>query len=137
MACTFQHYHLFCVCCVSQDQYVFLHDALMEGLMCGNTRIEAANLEQALAKLLDPDPTTGQSQLEEQFNTLDKVTPRPDPALCSAAQMNPERNRNMDYLPSKSGAHVVIQCINQTHNLPPTTSSYVVWVMLKHHLVHA
>lgn len=107
---------------------MFLHDALMEGLMCGSTRIEAANLEQALAKLLEPDPTTGQSQLEEQFNTLDKVTPRPDPTLCSTAQMNPLRNRNMDYLPSEPGtgaAHAVMYTFNQTHNLSPTTSSFI------------
>ena len=34
-----------------QDQYIFIHDAILESVTCGDTQIEASNLRVAMRKL--------------------------------------------------------------------------------------
>ena len=47
-----------------QDQYAFIHDAVLESLICGDTQIPSSDLLQALDKLKKTDrhfagPKTG------------------------------------------------------------------------------
>ena len=35
-----------------QDQYIFIHDAILESVTCGDTQIDAGNLRTSLDKLL-------------------------------------------------------------------------------------
>ena len=39
---------------VYQDQYIFLHDAILESVTCGDTEISSANLRLAIKKLRKP-----------------------------------------------------------------------------------
>ena len=87
----------------SQEQYIFLHNALLEYLTCGNTRVSASQLEQELVQLTQPRSLSGHSELEEQFVMLCKISPLPNHTHCSVALHNPMMNRNTDYLPSESG----------------------------------
>ena len=42
----------------TQDQYVFIHDAVLESLTCGDTQIPASGLSGAIKKLKEKDRVT-------------------------------------------------------------------------------
>ena len=49
-----------------QDQYIFIHDAILESVTCGDTEIEAGDLRKRLAQLKTRDES-GRSGLDLQF----------------------------------------------------------------------
>ena len=49
-----------------QEQYVFIHDAIMEVIMCGDTQIDAGDFSQSLQKLKST-PKSRPNELENQF----------------------------------------------------------------------
>ena len=51
-----------------QDQYGFIHDAVLESLICGETQIPAQNLPKVMEQLTSTDPKHGgKSGYEVQF----------------------------------------------------------------------
>ena len=48
-------------CDLSQDQYVFIHDAVLESLSCGDTQIVAKELVKAMKLLEQTDEHTGKT----------------------------------------------------------------------------
>ena len=51
-----------------QDQYVFIHDAVLESLTCGETQIPASGLSGAIEKLKEKNTETGRTGFETQFH---------------------------------------------------------------------
>ena len=51
-----------------QDQYVFIHDAVLESLTCGDTQIPASGLTSAIEKLKQKDRETGRTGFDTQFH---------------------------------------------------------------------
>ena len=49
-----------------QDQYIFIHDAILESVTCGDTQIDAGNLRTSLDKLLQKDQP-GRTEMDIQF----------------------------------------------------------------------
>ena len=49
---------LYSVCMSLQEQYVFVHDAVLEFVVCGDTQIVAADLRKVLSKLGRRKPHT-------------------------------------------------------------------------------
>ena len=49
-----------------QDQYIFIHDAILESVTCGDTEIEAGDLRKKLAQLKTTDES-GRTGLDLQF----------------------------------------------------------------------
>ena len=49
-----------------QDQYIFIHDAILESVTCGDTQIDAGNLRTSMSKLLKKSHS-GMTELELQF----------------------------------------------------------------------
>ena len=52
----------------TQDQYVFIHDAVLESLICGDTQIPASGLSSAIEKLKEKDRESGRTGFETQFH---------------------------------------------------------------------
>ena len=50
----------------NQDQYIFIHDAILESVTCGDTQIDAGNLRTSLDKLLQNDQP-GRTEMDIQF----------------------------------------------------------------------
>ena len=52
---------------LSQDQYIFIHDALLEAVSSGNTEIVAHNLYGHISKLTTTDPAENSTGMEQEF----------------------------------------------------------------------
>ena len=50
-----------------QDQYIFLHDAILESVMCGDTQVQVSNILTSLNALDKKDPKTGLTGMESQL----------------------------------------------------------------------
>ena len=53
--------------CQKQDQYIFIHDAILESVTCGDTQIETNNLRVAMRKLKEYTQSGG-SGYAQQFS---------------------------------------------------------------------
>ncbi|XP_076151628.1 receptor-type tyrosine-protein phosphatase mu-like [Alosa pseudoharengus] len=85
----------------TEEQYVFIHDAILEACLCGDTTIPANQLRSIYYEMNRLDPQTNSSQIKEEFRTLNMVTPTLRVEDCSIALLprNHEKNRCMDVLP--------------------------------------
>ena len=80
---------------------MFVHDAVLEAVICGETDITTNKYEMKLQKLKVVDPVTGSSGLKSQFDLFFQVTPDPDDVFCDTAKMHVEKNRSNNYLPGE------------------------------------
>uniref|UniRef100_A0A669BS46 protein-tyrosine-phosphatase n=1 Tax=Oreochromis niloticus TaxID=8128 RepID=A0A669BS46_ORENI len=85
----------------TEEQYVFIHDAILEACLCGETAIPVTEFALTYKEMLKVDSQSNTSQLKEEFQTLNSVTPHLDVEECSISLMprNREKNRSMDVLP--------------------------------------
>lgn len=85
----------------TEEQYVFIHDAILEACLCGETAIPVSEFSLTYKEMLRVDSQSNSSQLREEFQTLNSVTPHLDVEECSIALLprNREKNRTMDVLP--------------------------------------
>lgn len=51
----------------SQDQYVFIHDTLLDYITCGDTSISASSLRNKINKMSKVAPGNAMSIYEQQF----------------------------------------------------------------------
>lgn len=60
-------------CLAHQEQYVFIHDAILEACLCGDTAVPAGQLRSVYYEMNRLEPQTNSSQIKEEF----RVRPRP------------------------------------------------------------
>ena len=77
---------------------MFIHDAILEVLTCGDTQITATNLRLEIDKLSREDPSHKCTGYQHQFNILEQVTPSPTDSE------NPDENMGGKY-------HIPIACV--------------------------
>ncbi|CAB1314484.1 unnamed protein product, partial [Coregonus sp. 'balchen'] len=84
----------------TEEQYVFVHDAILEAFLCGNTAIPVCEFRAIYYNIIRLDPQTNSSQIKDEFQTLNIVTPRVRPEDCSVGLLprNHDKNRSMDVL---------------------------------------
>ena len=80
---------------------MFIHDAILESVTCGDTQISAGDLRRQIQKMSLVSPGKTISDFQYQFQILEQVTPNPKEVRSPIAVKNATRNRNMDYLPRK------------------------------------
>uniref|UniRef100_G1T3U6 protein-tyrosine-phosphatase n=1 Tax=Oryctolagus cuniculus TaxID=9986 RepID=G1T3U6_RABIT len=85
----------------TEEQYIFIHDAILEACLCGETTIPVSEFKATYKEMIRIDPQSNSSQLREEFQTLNSVTPALDVEECSIALLprNRDKNRSMDVLP--------------------------------------
>ncbi|XP_078505030.1 receptor-type tyrosine-protein phosphatase kappa isoform X4 [Lissotriton helveticus] len=85
----------------TEEQYIFIHDAILEACLCGETAIPVCEYKAAYVDMIRIDSQTNSSHLKDEFQTLNSVTPRLQAEDCSIACLprNHEKNRFMDLLP--------------------------------------
>lgn len=68
-----------------QEQYVFVHDAILEACLCGNTAIPVCEFRSLYYNISRLDPQTNSSQIKDEFQV--RAHPRlHDPANFSATE---------------------------------------------------
>ncbi|KAM4795542.1 receptor-type tyrosine-protein phosphatase U isoform 6-T6 [Rhinophrynus dorsalis] len=85
----------------TQEQYVFIHDAILEACLCGDTAIPACDFRQTYKEMLQIDTQSNSTHLRDEFQTLNSVTAQLGVEECSIALLphNRDKNRSMDVLP--------------------------------------
>jgi len=102
-----------------QEQYTFIHDAILESITCGNTQISASNLQIRVNKLKQRDGTTNLTGFEQQFKAclytlpsqiyiilcqmqvLEQVSPRIENQQSAQAIKHNDKNRPKHCLPGE------------------------------------
>lgn len=86
------------------EQYVFLHDALVEGLTEGNSNVPAAEFPEYYKRLNHLNPATQKSGILEQFQLINKLSTTVDVKQFETAKLkeNRSKNRYSNILPAES-----------------------------------
>ncbi|PAA78987.1 hypothetical protein BOX15_Mlig026250g5 [Macrostomum lignano] len=89
----------------TEDQYIFIHDCLLEAVICGNTEVPARALAAQVQRLSIPEPAAGGATgMELEFRSLaHTVKPTPAHKFTSASlPANKLKNRLVNILPFES-----------------------------------
>jgi protein tyrosine phosphatase len=84
------------------EQYIFVYDALLEALKVGKTVISCSVFKEEFEHLCVVDPVRNKSPLEEQYELLDKMSPKskPEDYNLGSQPENQEKNRCPNILPA-------------------------------------
>ncbi|XP_061940961.1 tyrosine-protein phosphatase Lar isoform X11 [Apis cerana] len=82
----------------TEDQYIFIHDALYEAVICGNTEVPARNLHSHIQKLMQPEieSITG---MELEFKKLSNIKVDSSRFISANLPCNKHKNRLVHILP--------------------------------------
>uniref|UniRef100_A0AAX7SM85 protein-tyrosine-phosphatase n=1 Tax=Astatotilapia calliptera TaxID=8154 RepID=A0AAX7SM85_ASTCA len=102
----------------TEEQYIFIHDAILEACLCGETAILVNEFAVTYKEMLRVDSQSNSSQLREEFQTLNSVTPHVDVEECSIALLprNREKNRSMDVLPPDRALAFLVTTEGESNN---------------------
>jgi len=54
----------------TEDQYIFIHEAVLEAVLCGNTEIPARNLYTHIQRLTERSAVDGVAGMEREFRVI-------------------------------------------------------------------
>uniref|UniRef100_A0A8C4W7I3 protein-tyrosine-phosphatase n=1 Tax=Gopherus evgoodei TaxID=1825980 RepID=A0A8C4W7I3_9SAUR len=75
----------------TEEQYIFIHDAILEACLCGETAIPVSEFRPTYKEMVRIEPQSNSSQLREEFQTLNSVTPHLDVEECTMDVLPPDR----------------------------------------------
>lgn len=86
----------------TEDQYIFIHDALLEAVICGNTEVPARNLHNHIQKLMQMEPSENITAMEMEFKKLVNVKTESTRFVTANLPCNKNKNRLVHILPFES-----------------------------------
>lgn len=84
----------------TEEQYVFIHDALVEAVLCGETEVAASHLHKYVDELLTPRHA-GKTRIEKQFKLLCHCSPKQSDFTTASQEDNTSKNRSTAVLPTE------------------------------------
>ncbi|KAK5642104.1 hypothetical protein RI129_008271 [Pyrocoelia pectoralis] len=86
----------------TEDQYIFIHDALLEAVICGQTEIPARNLHSHIQKLMQPEIGENITGMELEFKKLGNIKIDSSRFVTANLPCNKHKNRLVHILPYES-----------------------------------
>ncbi|XP_013881310.1 receptor-type tyrosine-protein phosphatase zeta isoform X3 [Austrofundulus limnaeus] len=91
----------------TEEQYAFIHDALVEAILFGDSEVTAAHLHRYVDDLLTPDPA-GRTHLDKQFKLLCECGVKKED-LTGLQDWNLNKNRDRSIIPAeRSRVHLSV-----------------------------
>ncbi|XP_059619067.1 tyrosine-protein phosphatase Lar isoform X2 [Phlebotomus argentipes] len=86
----------------TEDQYIFIHDAILEAIICGTTEVAARNLHNHIQKLMQTEPGENITGMEVEFKKLSNIKADSTRFVTANLQCNKHKNRLVHILPYES-----------------------------------
>lgn len=86
----------------TEDQYMFIHDAVLEAAIAANTEVSVANLSEHINRLMQVMPNEGATGLELEFKRLASIKYGGQKFISANLPVNKHKNRLMNILPYES-----------------------------------
>ncbi|XP_041419927.1 receptor-type tyrosine-protein phosphatase delta isoform X31 [Xenopus laevis] len=86
----------------TEDQYIFIHDALLEAVTCGNTEVPARNLYAYIQKLTQIEPGENVTGMELEFKRLSSSKAHTSRFISANLPCNKFKNRLVNIMPYES-----------------------------------
>ncbi|XP_076263869.1 tyrosine-protein phosphatase Lar isoform X2 [Rhynchophorus ferrugineus] len=86
----------------TEDQYIFIHDALLEAYICGLTEVQARNLHSHIQKLMQLEPGENITGMEHEFKKLSNIKTDSLRFVTANLPCNKHKNRLVHILPYES-----------------------------------
>ncbi|XP_065084231.1 tyrosine-protein phosphatase Lar isoform X2 [Ochlerotatus camptorhynchus] len=83
----------------TEDQYIFIHDALLEAVICGSTEVPARSLHNHIQKLMQTEPGENITGMEMEFKKLSNVKADSSRFVTANLPCNKHKNRLVHILP--------------------------------------
>ena len=108
----------------TEDQYIFIHDALLEAVLCGQTEVPARNLHHHIQQLMHTEPGDNVTAMEIEFKKLSVVQAGPEKFLSANLPCNKFKNRLVNILPYEC-SRVCLQPIRGVEGSDYINASFV------------
>ena len=109
----------------TEDQYVFIHEALLEAVMTGYTEIPCRSLHHHIQQLMQTEPGENITSMELEFKKISGLTAEPQQRFVSAnLPVNKFKNRLVNILPYES-TRVCLQPLRGEEGSDYINASYI------------
>uniref|UniRef100_A0A914XWI7 protein-tyrosine-phosphatase n=1 Tax=Panagrolaimus superbus TaxID=310955 RepID=A0A914XWI7_9BILA len=108
----------------TDDQYIFIHDAVLDAAQSGSTEVPSSKLHHHMSRLLQYHPAGQTTDLEVEFSTLGRLKTLNSQCKIANLPENREKNRNSNVLPFDS-TRVILEKINNIKGTDYINASWV------------
>ncbi|XP_018423038.1 PREDICTED: receptor-type tyrosine-protein phosphatase kappa-like [Nanorana parkeri] len=97
-----------------KEQYIFLYDALLEGLLCGNTIVSVSDIQKHIRHMSVRDNRTKMSGYDKEFQVLQKLSELYQIYQCKEGKKpeNHEKNQYPNILPGDHWRPVLMSALS-------------------------
>ncbi|XP_061761444.1 receptor-type tyrosine-protein phosphatase delta-like isoform X12 [Nerophis ophidion] len=108
----------------TEDQYIFIHDALLEAVACGNTEVPARNLYSYIQRLTQVEPGENVTGMELEFKRLASAKAHTSRFVSANLPCNKFKNRLVNIMPYET-TRVCLQPIRGVEGSDYINASFI------------